>query len=117
MLSGMNAIPLPEEYSDIFLFSYFASGTGGAGLAGAAMWWFVRSLGVQLGIGLSAVTSIPCSSFENILTHLLIGIAIYHPVGIQSPPATRWGFCRASRDPSKRWRIHHFRVSASADDR
>ncbi|KIJ40367.1 hypothetical protein M422DRAFT_122637, partial [Sphaerobolus stellatus SS14] len=24
---------------------YFASGTGGAGLVGAGLWWFVRSLG------------------------------------------------------------------------
>ncbi|KAF8584628.1 batten's disease protein Cln3 [Ramaria rubella] len=34
---------------------YFASGTGAAGLVGAALWWFVRSLGVRLGIGLSAI--------------------------------------------------------------
>ncbi|GJJ14746.1 hypothetical protein Clacol_009013 [Clathrus columnatus] len=34
---------------------YFASGTGAAGLVGAALWWFVRSLGVRLGTGLSAI--------------------------------------------------------------
>ncbi|KAF8516039.1 batten's disease protein Cln3 [Gautieria morchelliformis] len=34
---------------------YFASGTGGAGLVGAGLWWFLRSLGVRLGIGLSSV--------------------------------------------------------------
>ena len=35
--------------------SYFASGTGAAGLVGAFMWWQVRGLGVRLGVGLSSV--------------------------------------------------------------
>ncbi|KAI0667306.1 batten's disease protein Cln3 [Trametes maxima] len=34
---------------------YFASGTGGAGLAGAFLWWELRGLGVRLGVGLSSV--------------------------------------------------------------
>jgi battenin len=35
--------------------SYFASGTGAAGLVGAFLWWELRSLGVRLGVGLSSV--------------------------------------------------------------
>ncbi|KAI8974779.1 batten's disease protein Cln3 [Trametes punicea] len=34
---------------------YFASGTGGAGLVGAFLWWELRGLGVRLGVGLSAI--------------------------------------------------------------
>jgi battenin len=35
---------------------YFASGTGAAGLLGAALWWFLRSLGVREGVGISSVS-------------------------------------------------------------
>jgi hypothetical protein len=35
--------------------SYFASGTGAAGLVGAFLWWEVRGLGVRVGVGLSSV--------------------------------------------------------------
>ncbi|PFH53474.1 hypothetical protein AMATHDRAFT_54557 [Amanita thiersii Skay4041] len=35
--------------------SYFASGTGAAGLFGALVWWEVRSLGVRIGVGMSSV--------------------------------------------------------------
>ncbi|KAG2359907.1 batten's disease protein Cln3 [Suillus spraguei] len=34
---------------------YFASGTGAAGIVGAFMWWELRSLGVSIGVGISAV--------------------------------------------------------------
>ncbi|RPD61769.1 batten's disease protein Cln3 [Lentinus tigrinus ALCF2SS1-7] len=34
---------------------YFASGTGGAGLVGAFLWWELRGLGVRLGVGLSSI--------------------------------------------------------------
>ncbi|TFK80381.1 batten's disease protein Cln3 [Polyporus arcularius HHB13444] len=34
---------------------YFASGTGGAGLAGAFLWWELRGLGVRLGVGFSSI--------------------------------------------------------------
>ncbi|KAI0765947.1 batten's disease protein Cln3 [Trametes elegans] len=34
---------------------YFAAGTGGAGLAGAFLWWELRNLGVRLGVGLSSI--------------------------------------------------------------
>ncbi|KAI0319351.1 batten's disease protein Cln3 [Amylostereum chailletii] len=35
--------------------SYFASGTGAAGLVGALLWWEVRSFGVRVGVSLSAI--------------------------------------------------------------
>ena len=35
--------------------SYFASGTGAAGLVGAFLWWELRNLGVKTGVGISAV--------------------------------------------------------------
>ncbi|KAI0823514.1 batten's disease protein Cln3 [Trametes gibbosa] len=34
---------------------YFASGTGGAGLVGALLWWELRGLGVRFGVGISSV--------------------------------------------------------------
>ncbi|KAF9515000.1 hypothetical protein BS47DRAFT_1328482 [Hydnum rufescens UP504] len=34
---------------------YFASGTGAAGLLGAALWWYLRSLGVREGVGISSI--------------------------------------------------------------
>ncbi|EIW79659.1 batten's disease protein Cln3 [Coniophora puteana RWD-64-598 SS2] len=34
---------------------YFASGTGGAGLVGAFLWWEVRGWGVRTGVGISSV--------------------------------------------------------------
>jgi battenin len=45
--------------------SYFASGTGAAGLVGALIWWELRNLGVRLGVGLSSVLPliIPLSYF------------------------------------------------------
>ncbi|KAL9709372.1 battenin CLN3 protein [Leucoagaricus gongylophorus] len=44
---------------------YFASGTGAAGLIGAFLWWELRKLGIQLGIGLSSVMplAIPLTYF------------------------------------------------------
>ena len=38
--------------------SYFASGTGAAGLVGAFLWWEIRGLGVRIGVGLSSVRPI-----------------------------------------------------------
>ena len=35
---------------------YFASGTGAAGLLGAALWWCLRGLGVREGVGISSVS-------------------------------------------------------------
>jgi len=44
---------------------YFASGTGAAGLAGAFLWWELRSFGVPVGVGLSSVLpfTIPLAYF------------------------------------------------------
>jgi len=39
----------------IFISSYFASGTGAAGISGAFLWWEVRGLGVRVGVGVSSV--------------------------------------------------------------
>jgi battenin len=44
--------------TQITLTSYFASGTGAAGLAGAFLWWEIRGLGVRIGVGLSSVRPI-----------------------------------------------------------
>lgn len=38
-----------------WIHSYFAAGTGAAGLVGASIWWIVRGLGVRVGVGLSSV--------------------------------------------------------------
>ena len=38
-------------------YSYFASGTGAAGLVGAFVWWEMRSLGVRIGVGISSVSN------------------------------------------------------------
>ncbi|GBE89783.1 batten's disease protein Cln3 [Sparassis latifolia] len=45
--------------------SYFASGTGAAGLVGAFLWWELRGLGVRIGVGLSSVLplAIPLAYF------------------------------------------------------
>jgi battenin len=40
---------------------WFSSGTGAAGLVGALIWWLVRGLGVELGLGFTAVIP-PCMS-------------------------------------------------------
>ena len=39
----------------------WSSGTGFAGIAGAALWWMLRSLGVKGGLGISSVS---CSDFR-----------------------------------------------------
>ncbi|EIW54652.1 batten's disease protein Cln3 [Trametes versicolor FP-101664 SS1] len=46
---------------------YFASGTGGAGLVGALLWWELRGLGVRFGVGLSSILP-----FITPLTYLFI---------------------------------------------
>ena len=42
--------------------SWFASGTGGAGLFGAGLWWVLRGLGVTKGLGLCSVRRYTLSS-------------------------------------------------------
>jgi len=50
-------MPLPPSDTELITSRYFASGTGAAGLVGAALWWEVRSLGVRIGVGVSSVRS------------------------------------------------------------
>jgi hypothetical protein len=44
-------------FSSDNVYSYFASGTGAAGLVGAFLWWEMRGLGVRVGVGLPSVSS------------------------------------------------------------
>jgi battenin len=56
--------------------SYFASGTGAAGIAGAFLWWEVRGLGVRMGVGVSSVrllfSSSSTSSCSDAPTHTFL---------------------------------------------
>lgn len=45
-------LPTPSMSRDAL--GAWASGTGGAGIGGAALWWFLRSLGVRAGLGLAS---------------------------------------------------------------
>lgn len=47
---------------------WFASGTGAAGLVGAGLWWFLRSLGVREGLLITSVCSPLTSIVEMTLT-------------------------------------------------
>ena len=53
----MGYVTMPVHVRALVLMakSYFASGTGAAGLVGAFLWWELRNLGVQTGVGISAV--------------------------------------------------------------
>lgn len=68
--------------------SYFASGTGAAGLVGALLWWEVRSLGVRTGVGISAVSSVGLSIQNQplILDILLLDTAFHHASDVSVPP-------------------------------
>ncbi|KAF8964735.1 CLN3 protein-domain-containing protein [Flammula alnicola] len=46
---------VPTSIAGTVLLSYFASGTGAAGLVGAFLWWEVRGLGVRIGVGMSSI--------------------------------------------------------------
>lgn len=46
----------PIEYAGHSV-GYFASGTGGAGVGGAGLWWELRKLGVRRGIGACGVSN------------------------------------------------------------
>jgi battenin len=45
-------LPTPSMSRDAL--GAWASGTGGAGIGGAALWWFLRSLGVSTGLGIAS---------------------------------------------------------------
>jgi battenin len=48
---------LPTRDSSRTALGAWASGTGAAGIAGAALWWLLRGLGVKGGLGISSVSS------------------------------------------------------------
>ncbi|KAI6112369.1 batten's disease protein Cln3 [Pisolithus thermaeus] len=52
-IGRVQRIPLATLCS--MTFSYWSSGTGAAGLFGAFLWWKLRGLGVETGIGISSV--------------------------------------------------------------
>jgi battenin len=54
-LGEMTFLQLTTRYHGQPGVSWFASGTGAAGVVGAAFWWLLRHLGVQIGLGLSSV--------------------------------------------------------------
>lgn len=57
-LGEMSFLPLsttlPTQSMSRDALGAWASGTGGAGIGGAALWWFLRSLGVRTGLGLAS---------------------------------------------------------------
>ncbi|PLW21284.1 hypothetical protein PCANC_05062 [Puccinia coronata f. sp. avenae] len=77
-LGEMTFLQLTTRYHGQPGVSWFASGTGAAGVVGAAFWWLLRHLGVQIGLGLSSVLPI-CLSF----TYFFL-----LPPPNQLPPAT-----------------------------
>lgn len=67
---------------------WFSSGTGAAGLVGAALWWELRSLGVKIGISISSVGRSPACT-ERSASFLQAYIYIY-----PDNPVSR--YCRSS---------------------
>ncbi|KAH9464635.1 hypothetical protein Pst134EB_004157 [Puccinia striiformis f. sp. tritici] len=61
-LGEMTFLQLTTRYPSQSGVSWFASGTGAAGVVGAGLWWLLRHLGVQIGLGLSSILPI-CLSF------------------------------------------------------
>ena len=75
---------------------YFASGTGAAGLLGAALWWFLRSLGVREGVGISSVSLVRIAATRIHLScpFFWLDITHGHSLDICIPPARDLGFYR-----------------------
>lgn len=57
-LGEMTFLQLTTRYPTQPGVTWFASGTGAAGVVGAALWWLLRRLGVQIGLGLSSILPI-----------------------------------------------------------
>ncbi|KAG0148798.1 hypothetical protein CROQUDRAFT_74956 [Cronartium quercuum f. sp. fusiforme G11] len=57
-LGEMTFLQLSTTYARRTGVSWFASGTGAAGVFGAGLWWLLRNLGVQIGLGISSVLPI-----------------------------------------------------------
>ncbi len=66
--------------------SYFASGTGAAGLVGAFLWWEIRGLGVRIGVGLSSVRPISSVCDPSFNQLYIQGPTIRHPTNLFSTP-------------------------------
>jgi hypothetical protein len=85
--------------------SYFASGTGAAGLVGAFLWWEIRGLGVRVGVGLSSVRLkvIVNLVILSLSEPRIIGPTLRHPSDLLSaPPAP----CRVLHTNTPRHRRH-----------
>jgi len=76
-LGEMTFLQLTTRYKGQPGVSWFASGTGAAGVVGAALWWLLRHLGVPIGLGLSSVLPI-CLS----LTYFFL---LPHPHQLPTP--------------------------------
>ena len=73
-----------------FCDSYFASGTGAAGLVGAFIWWEVRSLGVRVGVGISSVSHAKTiGPGRRSFSVFHIGVTFHHPSGILLPSSEK----------------------------
>lgn len=51
----MSATLPSAEWSRVAIGAW-STGTGGAGIAGAGLWWVLRGLGVTVGLGISSVS-------------------------------------------------------------
>jgi len=54
-LGELTFLQLSSSYPSNQSLGGFASGTGGAGIVGAGLWWLVKGWGVQLGLGVFSV--------------------------------------------------------------
>lgn len=57
-LGEMTFLQLSTTFINKTGVSWFASGTGAAGVVGAGWWWTLRNMGVKIGLGLSSVLPI-----------------------------------------------------------
>jgi len=70
--------------------SYFASGTGAAGLVGAFLWWELRGLGVRVGVGLSAVRRQSITQVSMLSEAQIAGSTLRHSIDLLfTPPESR----------------------------
>lgn len=68
--------------------SWFASGTGGAGLFGAGLWWVLRGLGVTKGLGMCSVRSLARHRREIAFTLCSPDSSIIPRRHLSTPPVT-----------------------------
>lgn len=63
---------LPTRAASRTALGAWASGTGAAGVAGAALWWLLRGLGVKGGLGISSVSGEGCKQGGNVVLLLTL---------------------------------------------